>query len=105
MKIVEDIPGRRLRLTGEGTTLPSETRWVVMAGASPLVLLPAGILWYVASRPSVDPEHVFYALGWLALTIAVFSKIWMSIRRFPALFEVDRESGKAHFGYRALFGG
>jgi len=105
MKIVEDIPGRRLRLTGEGTTLPSETRWVVMAGASPLVLLPAGILWYVASRPSVDPEHVFYALGWLALTIAVFSKIWMSIRRFPALFEVDRESGKAHLGHRALFGG
>ena len=105
MKIVEDIPGRRLRLTGEGTTLPSETRWVVMAGASPLVILPAGILYYVASRPSVDPEHVFYALAWLALTIAVFSKIWMAIRRFPALFEVDRESGKAHLGYRKLFGG
>lgn len=105
MKIVEDIPGRRLRLTGEGTTLPSETRWVVMAGASPLVLLPAGILWYVASRPSVDLEHVFYSLVWLGLTIAVFTKIWMEIRRFPALFEVDRESGKAHLGHRALFGG
>jgi hypothetical protein len=105
MKIIEDIPGRRLRLTGEGTTLPSEARWVVMAGASPLVLLPAGTLWYVGSRRSIDPEHVLYALVWLAVTILIFYKIWMEIRRFPALFEVDRESGKAHLGHAAFFGG
>jgi len=105
MKIVDDIPGRRLRLTGEGTTLPSEARWLLLLAASPLVLLPAGILWHMTSRPSVDPEAVFWILAWEAATIGIFTKIWLSIRRFPALFDVDREAGRAHLGHRALCGG
>jgi hypothetical protein len=105
MKIIDDIPGRRLKLTGEGTTLPSETRWVVLAAVSPLLLLPAGILWYVLSRTTVDPEHVLYSLVWLGGTVGVISRIWMSIRRFPALLDVDRAAGQARLGYGALFGG
>jgi hypothetical protein len=105
VKIVDDTPGHRLKLTGEGTTVPRELLFVVIGMGLPVVLLPFGILWYLLSRGSVEIEPVLGAAFVCTGMVVGIYKAWDGTRSFPALFEVDRDAGQARLGHMAVFGG